>query len=627
MKLITETAKVAGNPGSNGCSQSYDITSEDPNKKDARGDLHLTVSIKDVSDHTQSIFIIRGIAAQIQKKFYDNNQDGVLEALRQAVSNTIETYQKEIEIASAVIFKDNIYIVTLGTAKVILKRGEKLAVFESPNGAVRKAAGKLKPGDLLVLATKSFVEQTPQGVLNAALDKSDPQQIVEFLAPGIQSKENNSTICASFLMIGGTLEQEASPVEYPKINTAQPDQGDPPESSTETESTTSVQQQKEQKGLLDKIRSRRFYVKDFQDEKANKRRRVFSLVGMALILVLAGTVAFGLYKKQQKERQEIVQEVSSSIDSNLKEAEEIFSYSPQRAQELIQRSRDELVKLEDPELGAEDRIASLRQKIDNAEGNVLGMHSPEANDFLDLDLLSEGFLGDRFAVYNSEIYVLDTDSDRLISVNVENKRSEVLAGKDELDGVKDVAAWSEDVFVLKDDGIYDLDNNKLLDSDWSANTLMESYIGNIYLLDKGDSEIIRYSIDGGDLVSRTSWLSDEVEADFSKISSWGIDGAIWLSSDSGAVYKYTFGYQQNFALGKVAPEISEAPIISASNDNQYLYLLDKSNQRILVFGKEGRYIEQYNQEVIKDATDIAVFEDLGKIILLTGSRLKYIDLQ
>ena len=629
MDLDVKTAKVAGNPGSGSCSQSYDMESEDPSKRNTHGNLYLCISIRGAGEDNQSIFIIRGVAAQIQKKYYDNSGDSVIESLSSAVFSTVETYQKEIEISSVVILKGNAYIITYGVSEVILKRGSSLVVFRSPNGGIFKAVGRLQPEDVLVLATKNFVTEIPKNTLDEALRSKNPQQIVEYLAPTIQSNDNSSAMCASFIKVSGGIQIRSKIIndEYPEIKTTDNVKGSYVESETDTSEVFDDHEQGFVQKVIFKLRPKRLYIKDFQNEMENKRRRILSFSGIALLLLLAATVAFGLYSKKENERRETVQAMIEDIQKDLDEAEEVFAYSPQRSQELLNRSKEALEKMSDPSFKAEDETVLIQEKINRLEGSVLGLKTAEASDFLDLDLLSSGFVGDDIFVYNEMLYVSDHKNDRLLRINVSNKRSEVVAGKDSLDGFKGVAVWSNHVFVLKNDGIYDIKGSKILDSDWSSDTLIKSYSGNIYLLDKNNSRIIRYSVDKGDLVSRTSWLSGEVSADFSKIISWGIDGVIWLSSDSGSVFKYTYGYQQNFSLGKVAPELKSGALIYASSDNEFIYLLDKDNSRILAFDKEGIYKKQYSDEMISKATDFAVFEGEGKIILLTGDKLKQIEIK
>jgi len=56
------------------------------------------------------------------------------------------------------------------------------------------------------------------------------------------------------------------------------------------------------------------------------------------------------------------------------------------------------------------------------------------------------------------------------------------------------------------------------------------------------------------------------------------------------------------------------------------YILEAEKSRIVVLEKNGDFKLQYVSDAIKAANDLVVSEKEGKIILLTGSKLMYIQI-
>ncbi len=147
------------------------------------------------------------------------------------------------------------------------------------------------------------------------------------------------------------------------------------------------------------------------------------------------------------------------------------------------------------------------------------------------------------------------------------------------------------------------------------------YAGNLYVLDKGSSEIFRYSGSGVDFGSKKSWLAPGIEIDLSKIISMTIDGMIWILSGSGNTEKYSYGNPQPLETISVSPPMINPTFIYTNENAKGVYLLDRENSRIVVLGKEGKYIAQYTNEKLNNSSGLAVSEEKGLIIFLSENKL------
>jgi hypothetical protein len=117
-----------------------------------------------------------------------------------------------------------------------------------------------------------------------------------------------------------------------------------------------------------------------------------------------------------------------------------------------------------------------------------------------------------------------------------------------------------------------------------------------------------------------------VVPDFSSVVDIAIDGDVWVLDRDGTISLYRQGAPVNFNVSGLVAEISDAVAIDTEIESENIYVLDRSNSRVLVIGKNGDYKEQYEWAGISGVSDMAVVESLGKILLLSGSNIYEIEL-
>ena len=113
---------------------------------------------------------------------------------------------------------------------------------------------------------------------------------------------------------------------------------------------------------------------------------------------------------------------------------------------------------------------------------------------MDLTLLSSGFKGDSISSSAGNVFILDKNGKRIVSVVIASKKSKVVAGPGVIDAAFDLASYQDRVFVLASDGIYEVGNtkNKVIDKVWGGDALIESFAANLYVFDKSGNAIYRY---------------------------------------------------------------------------------------------------------------------------------------
>jgi len=162
---------------------------------------------------------------------------------------------------------------------------------------------------------------------------------------------------------------------------------------------------------------------------------------------------------------------------------------------------------------------------------------------------------------------------------------------------------------------------KVVGNEWQGEVLIYAYAANLYVVDKEAGVIWRYPGSGSTFGTGTNWLAPGVSPDLSLATATTIDGNIWLLSGSGRISKFSTGNPVSFSPTGVFPELTSPDSIYTNEELKYVYVLERSRKRVVVLEKDGKYKAQYLADKLGEATDLAVSEADGKIIILTGDKL------
>ncbi|MFC1687424.1 hypothetical protein ACFL0L_02500 [Patescibacteria group bacterium] len=146
------------------------------------------------------------------------------------------------------------------------------------------------------------------------------------------------------------------------------------------------------------------------------------------------------------------------------------------------------------------------------------------------------------------------------------------------------------------------------------------YEGRLYMLDIANNQIWRAVRGGSRYASPGTWVTQD-GVNLQNGRSLAVDGEIYVLSSTGEVIKMSKGGQDVFALGSVDPALTSGTKIWTDLNSERLYILDASGQRIIVFSKEGSFIDQYMSDPFTNMTDFAIDESRNTVYILTGSKV------
>jgi hypothetical protein len=369
-------------------------------------------------------------------------------------------------------------------------------------------------------------------------------------------------------------------------------------------------------------------VPSYDYEIVARRKKKLALVGLLFLFLLSFGILAGIKAKKDRDYRVAFEEDLILAEHDLEQSIQIHSLNKTRSRELFVSAENITKSL--VEKGIKDsELENLAIRIEENRGKILGEYRSTPENFVDLSLVTDGFNGDSLSYSDGHIFVIDRTSRKVIDVEASSKRADVLIGPTRIDQIYSTAYYDGKVFVFNSDGIFEVASGKkkVSEAKFSENILTAAFAGNLYLLDKDSSKILRLLGNDNTFGEPRDWLSPSVSVGLGNARKMLIDGSVWVLADGGKIYKFSQGNQVGFRFEEGFGDSVVADSIFTSLDSTWLYVLDRSQAKIFVFSKSGDYVAQYAWDGLKDVTDIVVSESNANLVLLTGHRLLSISLK
>lgn len=159
---------------------------------------------------------------------------------------------------------------------------------------------------------------------------------------------------------------------------------------------------------------------------------------------------------------------------------------------------------------------------------------------------------------------------------------------------------------------------------WGDLRAIESFGGNIYLLDAKNNQIYRYAPNAaGYSAKATNYFPANAQPLLNKAVDMAIDGDVWVLNDNGSVERFRAGASIPFELGALPTPLQDPVAIFTRPEVDSLYIADAGNRRIVEFDKNGKFVRQFkpdaeNDAVFKTLRDFAVNETKRKFYFVNA---------
>ncbi len=152
-------------------------------------------------------------------------------------------------------------------------------------------------------------------------------------------------------------------------------------------------------------------------------------------------------------------------------------------------------------------------------------------------------------------------------------------------------------------------------------TIFASYFSNLYLLDKDNCEVAKYShLSGMSWGEGKEWLQDKSQCSTPK--SIAVDGSLYvLNFDNSIAVHHSGQYQKTITLN-IFPKIENITEIKTKVNVPYLYLLEPANNRLIIIDKDGKIVKQFQSDKFNNLINFDISPS-GKTIYLLNENLIY----
>jgi len=572
-----------------------------------------------------------------------------------------------------------LYLVRCGGASALrLYRDDTFGLLFDVNAssgstALSSLSGFIKPGDLIVLCDSS-VDSTEFPLSTTTLSQIDKQVVYTKLTQmfDLGTQKNNVGSVSGFYILADlvpssdedgllfadvqdetdldqTLQTSDEAGVSPESVLNEPRGELPVETQEASGIKSSVAQRLLQRAAFSKgVPSRFFSRLQFSNQSFFFRlkrflsfftkSRVFLIGCMFLVLFTGFIIAGKDYEKSfkvEKELSALKIELLPKIEEAYKQGQYYAELNPERAKKYLQDAQGFL-----SQFGSEGRADQDVAKSIRAIGDAYAIVTKtylldEITPFFDLTTVNQGARGTRASLVSSSLVVSDSQQNAVYKIGTETKSAVSIIGQEDISGLISAEGEPGNVYAVGSQSIVKAVENdarvvkmKEAGGEWGSIVDMQVYGSSVYLLDKSKNQVWKYIPEGNAFGSVRNYISSDSEVELEKAVSMAIDGNVWIGLSDGEVIKLFSGKKDVYSLGPLDVPLSSLTAIYTDDASEYLYVLEQSVGRVVVFSKkDGSYVSTYQSDKFKGGQDLVVDTKKGHLYVLRDSLIYRVELR
>ncbi|MBI5465387.1 hypothetical protein HY946_02140 [Candidatus Gottesmanbacteria bacterium] len=597
--------------------------------------LFFTLALVNQSD-ADTATIGKDMAQNFLQNF-SSHKDKPWESLKESLEQLVsQAKEKNVipDVSCGVLFHGCLYAGTFGEAKIFFRRRKKFTqLLNGEKETTKTISGFLEEHDLLILSSFGFANLISRETLFDNLDHKPLEEVVEALSPIVLGSPDSSLSAALFV--------EFKRNTVPVIEQIEKEQDQPKVALQENQILKKIKNlgSKFSLPVLSNIlmpswKKRLPETSDKLSFSQTRSKKTMLTVAVVILGLLLISVVFGIKKQQDEKDHAVFTKFYDESKSKIDEGKAIIDLNPTLARSLLTDGKKEVNlgknQLKNKNSSDYKTILALSKEADDLLASVSRAYKIASPDlFYDLSLLKDKAIGLKMGLYKTSLAILDTTNTSIYSLGTDNKSADVVAGGQSVFGPQLISIHADKIHVLSTaNGIVEIGvKDKIAktvvksDKDWGEVRSLVDFATNVYLLDAKKGQIIKYVNTDNGFGEARNYLRPDVTPDFSQSVSMAIDGSIWILNAKGLISKFTQGRPDNFNISGLDIGFSSPQAIFTSDDAKNIYVLDSGNNRVVVLAKNGDYVSQYQWSGMNKATDMVANEALGKILLLSGSKI------
>ncbi|MDO8260707.1 MAG: hypothetical protein Q7T50_04405 [Candidatus Magasanikbacteria bacterium] len=358
------------------------------------------------------------------------------------------------------------------------------------------------------------------------------------------------------------------------------------------------------------------------------------LLTLAIIFICLFFINIYTMKDREAKKAKILQYENSiaSIEKKQNQAEAFLLYNNKEAANQIfpeiKTLLDSLIQETDEQKAKYQELKTKYDLQNEKIGNVVRINN--LSEITNLKNLS--------AMANGENIILSTATNKLyIADSAEKSIYTLNLGDNSVTTATDTGASISALHTPKladDNKIYYLNQSSIIEFDASEKinkiaidlgtatnnfSASANYNDKLYLLNTSESQIYKFNHADNTFNGGQTWLNSKV--DLSNAVDISIDGNVYVLKNNGEILKFLKGNKVAMEMETINPPFTNATAFFNSSDSKFIYILEPVNQRLVIFDKNGKFIQQYVSSQFTNLKDFAVDEKNKTLYFLNDNSI------
>ena len=367
--------------------------------------------------------------------------------------------------------------------------------------------------------------------------------------------------------------------------------------------------------------------------------KLLLIASVILIIIFTGSITWNNVQKQKQQRISDFNNTIFQATSMKDEAQSSLIYRDEiQARSLLSEALGLLDSLESKTDEETNSINSLKQEIENELQNlrhIVNIDEPvQIVNFQNLD--PQASIAPFAVLNNTTLYTQNQNNQSIYKADLQSRvMSSIFSPAVTTGNLKtaivispaEIVLFSQTNAAFRLNPTTDVLQNLNLNINDNADvTDITSYLGRLYILDKKNSKIYRYSPVTNGYGNATDWIN-EAGLNLSNAAAFTIDGSIYILLSTGQIIKMQNGLTVDFQAGSIDPPLQNPTKIKTPENSNFLYILDQPSKRIIVIDKDGNLVNQYTSEKFIELKDFVINEATKELYVLSGTTVYGVPLE
>ncbi len=386
---------------------------------------------------------------------------------------------------------------------------------------------------------------------------------------------------------------------------------------------------------LVKLLSQKFNKKNTEDkigsssllDKIKFNKKILLYISLVFLVLFVANSFFIKIKNKNQETKEEYSNLTKMIEQKQNQIDAKLLYSnDEGAKKLFDEIEDLISQLPKDSEEQRDQYSKFEEKVNKQLEKIRRVTNVNnLTELANFSNINDSADPQDIIFYNGKAYSSDSSEKNIYTLETENNLvTTIPTGESQIENL-------QNPIISNTNSIYYRDNDKIFELNLETEKLrnikiqlpdntpgIASYGNRIYALDTANNQINRYRRSGAAFFSSPyAWVSDTVD-ELSEATDLSIDGNIYVLLQNGTSIKLTKGAKTDFELEKIDPSLENPTKITASEDLDFLYVLEPSQKRIVLFDKNGQFILQYKLGDL-EIKDFSIDEENKIMYILSGS--------